>query len=338
MNQAFWKSEARGNEHGSAEPRRGMTAALALLFVTMGAVGCAGELADEGDELIDDVSQAWGPDGKNGVTPAILAAGHLGDANTFPPKVNSLQEPRPIKLCQSVVVDPLTGETVCALKAEWEKWLYAYGAGHPLTLDRYQLVRAMTHCSMEPTVTVQAPGFPGVKGMFGLYPSWRVARLEVAQRAVLSACVAAKVNAFGAEVPIGFIGPDVPQPINNPAFAYQEGAFFGDLFGKEPLMMACSGKRQSGGSYVIGKNLRVCGDVGNPCHIRALGACAGSAHLCQGWDGDGQSEHCLATTDGAGHFFKHPLTVYLQTEPKLISQDVSRCGLSGKEPCIEEPF
>jgi hypothetical protein len=336
MDQVCGKREARRDRQGSAEPWKGLTAGLALLFM-MSAAGCGGDLTIGGEEPIDSVPQEWPEDGKNGVTPAILSAGHLGDVNTFPAKINSALEPRPIKLCGSVFVDPVTGETVCILQPEWEKWLYAYGPGDPITLDRYQLLRAMTHCSMEPHAIVQAPGFPGIKGMFGVYPQWRVTRLEMSERAVLSACVAAKVNAFGAEVPIAFIGPDVPQPISDPTFLYQEGAYYGDHFGKEPRMMACSGKRQDGGSYVIGKNLRVCGEPNNKCHIAALGACAGTANMCQAWDGDGASEHCLVATDGIGNYFKSSLMVYLQVEPKILSEDPMRCGLSGKEPCNEEP-
>lgn len=337
MNHVFWESDARGNRRGSADPGKELAAGLALLLiVATGTAGCGGDPITGDEEVFDSISQAWPEDGHNGITPAILAAGHLGDVNTFPFNVNSALDNRPKNLCQSFTFDSGANAWVCVLKNEWKNWLFAYGANHAITKDRYYLTEAMVQCAMTPNVVVQVPIFPSLKGMFGLYTTWALAPLEMHEREVLSACVAAKVNAFGAVVPMAFVGPDVPQAITDPSYMYQEAAFFGDLFGKKPLMMACSGKKIGGGSYVVGKNLRVCGQPNNPCHIKALGACDAGTFVCQGWAGSGSEEHCVVASNGVGGFFKHPLTVYLQTEPALIAGDVARCGLSGVEKCDDK--
>jgi hypothetical protein len=337
MNQRFWNSEARDDRRRSADPGKGLSTGLALLAI-MGVAGCGGDPTIGDEESIDSVSQAWGPDGKNGITPAILAANYLSNVNTFAANVNSPGDQRPITLCGSLSYDTNTSTWSCGLKAEWTNWLF--GSGGPADVkNRYNLLVAMIHCSMPPSVVVHVPSFPSVKGMFGMYMSWTVAPLEMHEREVVSACVGAKVNAFGAVVPIAFVGPNVPQSIGDPSFAYQEATFFGDLFGKAPLLMACSGKKDGGGTYVVGRSLRICGEINNPCNIRALGACEAGTYVCPPGSmvGSGPDEHCTVAANGVGGVFKHSLMVYLKDEPKLLDDPiVARCGMSGKEVCDDE--
>ncbi|NUQ78244.1 MAG: hypothetical protein HUU21_32345 [Polyangiaceae bacterium] len=344
MNQVFCTGNARRDRHTTARP---VAAGLALLFLMTGAAACGGDPTLGEDEPTAEVSQAGGPPGYNGVTPAILAANHLSTIETDLATV-TVAGSDPVKLCSSVQYNINTGKYDCALKSEWGKWLFFYGGpAKVITQDRYQLLKTLIDCALPDDHVVLVPNFPSEDGMFGLYKDWVSQSIPHPYRQLLSSCAAAKVNAFGATVPIGFTGPGptgfLPDPIPDPSFMYQEATFFGDLFGPAPLLMACSGKKDGGGSYVVGKNLRVCGQIGNPCHIRALGACDGiPISFCDAWAGGpptpgmGPSEHCVSTNNGVGAHWKYPLTVYLQAEPELIVGDVARCGLKGDQPCEDD--
>lgn len=344
MNQVFCSGKARRDRQTNAQP---IFAGLALLFLMTGAAACGGDPTLGEDEPITEISQAGGPPGWNGVTPAILAANYLSTPETDLAGV-TVAGGAPAKLCDSVQYNGGTGQYECKLKYEWGMWLYYYGnAAHPITQDRYQLLRTLVDCSMPADHLVLVPGFPSEDGMFGLYKAWTSQPLSLNYRQLLSSCVAAKVNAYGVPVPIAFNGPGptsfLPDPIPDPSYLYQEATFYGDLFGYAPIAMACSGKKIGGGSYVVGKNLRVCGQVGNPCHIKALGACDGTVvSYCDGWAGTyvipgaGPSEHCVSANNGIGAHWKYPLTVYLQVEPELVVGDVYRCGLKGIDLCEDD--
>jgi hypothetical protein len=339
MNQVFCTGKAHRDRQGRAEP---IFAGLAILFLMTSAAACGGDPITGGDEPIADVSQAGGP-GWNGVTPDILAANYLSTPETDAAGV-TVSGGDPVKLCNWLKFNGNTNQFECDLNGLWGKWLYAYGnATHPITQDRYQLLRTLVDCSMPSDHLVLIPGFKSEDGMFGLYPDWVSQPLPFSYRQLLSSCVGAKVNAFGTPVPIELTGPGptsfLPDPVS-PAFMYQEATFFGDLFDPNPIIMACSGRKTGGGSYTVGKNLRICGLFGNPCHIKALGPCDGPfVSYCDAWAGSttnpgmGPSEHCISTNNGIGDHFKYGLTVYLETEPELGDGDVYRCGLKGNELC-----
>jgi hypothetical protein len=343
MNQVFCLGKAYRDRHGIVAP---IGAGLAALFLIMSAA-CGGDPMTGEDEPIATVFQGGGGAGWNGVTPEILADNHLATTSTDAAGV-TVGGGDPVKLCDSLNYNPFTNKLECSLASQWVKWLTYYGnPAHPITQDRHQLLGALIDCSMHPDILVHIPGFPSEDGMFDLYKDWVSLPLPLHYRQLLSSCVAAKVNAFGVSVAIAFNGPGptsfLPDPITDPAFMYQEATFFGDLFGSDPVVMACSGKKTGGGSYPAGKNLRICGQLGNPCHVKALGPCEGlSTSFCDSWAGSnanpgmGAGEYCVSTNNGVGDHWKYPLTVYLETEPELIDGDVDRCGLKGDQPCDED--
>jgi hypothetical protein len=297
-----------------------------------------------GDEPIAEISQAGGPSGYNGVTPEILIGGHLTPPETTPPGVTP-GGGDPVKLCDSVTYNGNTGKDECKLQGAYVKWLYAYGnAAHPTTQDRYQLLTTLIDCALPTDYDVVIPGFPNEDGMFALYKDWITQSIPSNYRQVLSSCAASKVNKYGATVGIGIVGPGptpfLPDPVDDPSFIYQEATFWGNLFDVDDRVYACSGKKAGGGSYIVGKNLRVCGQIGFDCNIIALGPCEGPyVSFCDGWagsntnQGQGGGEYCVSTNDGTGNHWKYGLTVYLKTEPQLVDGDVYRCGLKGDELC-----
>lgn len=345
MNQVFSPSSSRRDRQSSEGSGAKLLAAIALLSSITGATGCAGDPLTDWEEPVDSISQEWGPGGLNGVPPHVIPANHLSTTNTDLAGVTSGGSD-PAKLCSSYSFDSLLNKWVCVLNQPWSKWLLYYGnSSHPISKDRHQVLKALIQCALFPSDIVKLPGFAAEPGMFGLYTDWTSTSIPGPQRELLSSCFAAKINAFGVQVPIAFVGSGpgvgVDQPVLDPAFKYQEATFWGNLFGKAPLLMACSGKHISGvGTYTVGKNLRVCGDIGSPCNIKALGACGPAANRCaSGPAGSnanpslGGGEYCPTTTDGVGNMFNHSLTVYLETAPKLVVGDVYRCGLKGDQLC-----
>ena len=87
-------------------------------------------------------------------------------------------------------------------------------------------------------------------GGLGLAPDWSDRPLTQAEQELVSACVLARVNAFGVPVRISLRALDMNHP--PPALAVTEdekrtyplfeGAFFGNIFARPPQMFACSGQ------------------------------------------------------------------------------------------------
>jgi hypothetical protein len=318
---------------------------FALLCLLAKSLGCGGDPY----ETIAEVEQGWGGTGTNGITPEILAANFLDPIVTNAAGVTP-SGADPVKLCDWVGFNSSTNQVECKLEIHWHKWLFSSGpASDPGTQARHELLKGLVDCALPSDHTVLVPGFPNEDGMFGLYKDWTSTPLPIQYRQVLSACVLAKLNAFGATVGIGIIGPEpalasgLSDPIADPSFVYQEAAFWGDLFDSKPRLMACSGKKSAGGSYPVGKNLRICGEMNNKCGLIALGPCEGlSVSYCDSWAGSngipgvGGGEYCFSTNDGTGAHYKYPITVYLDTEPELVDGDPFRCGWSGKESCEED--
>ncbi len=297
--------------------RRGMKgiAVGVVLAMMMGVSGCAYEVDELGTEPVDSISQEVGREGTNGIPPTVLAGNYLAKANTDASGVTSPIHPGLIELC-----DSFDGKQ-CILNAQWEHWINPNQTNPPdnHTILRGRIVEALIEGALEPGVFVLVAGKINIEGMFGMYPGWTTSRLGLQEQQIMSAFVAIKVNAFGAAVPIGIVGPgpgaELPKPVENPSFTYQEAAFYGNLFGAQPSkMMACVGARNSGGGIVAGVADRICSDPGNPCNIVGLGSCA---VWCDVWGGVGlpTGEYCAVAKDPMGGKWQHPVTVYMRVDP-----------------------
>lgn len=288
---------------------------IAVLLAAVGVVGCGAE-APGGAEPIDSVEQDWGLNGFNGISPDCISGNFLHRSKTDEAGVTTPVDAQLTRLCEQ----PAQGG-LCELKAEWAKWLNPNGVDppEPDTVLRGQLLGAMIQCALPTDTTVLVSAGVSVRGMFKAFPGWADSSLRTDEQEMLSGCVAAKVNAFGATVPIGLVGPgpglDASTPVEDPSFHYQEAVYFGTLFGLNPVLYACTGDQNSGGNDVVGIEQRVCSQPGNPCNIQALGPC--NPFVCAGgWGNPGlpTGAYCQGAADLNGNKWAFPATVYMQVK------------------------
>jgi hypothetical protein len=225
----------------------------------------------------------------------------------------------------------------CEITGTWDTW---QNATYPV--EKGQMLKAMVRCAMPAGYQVYVPGYGGgtFVGQAGLLPGWRTSSLTNAQQEIMSGCVLAHINAYGVQVEIGILGPFDTAPLPS-GFKYMEAIFYGNLFWAGPAYIACGGIQEDGGDRVVGRNKRVCGEAGNPCRIDAIGACngtysQGSTGYCVQWQGSGDGKYCAVARDDGAKQWNYPSTVYLKTEPLLVSGPLYRCGASGSEWCTPE--
>ena len=119
-------------------------------------------------------------------------------------------------------------------------------------------------------------------GAFGLAPEWANTPLSESGRRWVSACVLGFVNALGVHVLVSVRGAQENLKATITAdernkFAYQEAAFYGDIFSTTPVAYVCRGRGGPLGSPV--RDQRVCSDASeldgySRCGMVIAGDCA----------------------------------------------------------------
>ncbi|WP_437552200.1 hypothetical protein WME97_12830 [Sorangium sp. So ce367] len=130
----------------------------------------------------------------------------------------------------------------------------------------------------------------GFQGELGLASRWgaRSGHCNADCRGWVSACMMARVNHLGETVPLSMRGKDKAlssDAAERSAFPSREGAYYGDVFARPQLRLACT----SPGSTLI---RRVCGGTGNDtegCVVDVLGDCD---DLCSREASDGSFRSC----------------------------------------------
>lgn len=118
---------------------------------------------------------------------------------------------------------------------QFEKWF----AADPAAANA--LMKYLVKCSLPLAETLTYTADDGSSyswpGMFGLAPRWASGKaIPEHEQELVSACVAAHANKYGAHVPISVLGrraDGVPLPVTGEelaAFPLREGCFFGNLF------------------------------------------------------------------------------------------------------------
>jgi hypothetical protein len=79
----------------------------------------------------------------------------------------------------------------------------------------------------------------GLRGFYGLAPSWLHASCDDVCQRWTSACLLAHTNMLEKPVEIGLVGAHPALPGPRPGFHYQEGAYYGNLF--HSALYACVG-------------------------------------------------------------------------------------------------
>ncbi|GAB4567129.1 MAG: hypothetical protein Tsb0020_19450 [Haliangiales bacterium] len=104
-------------------------------------------------------------------------------------------------------------------------------------------------------------------GSLGLAPEWASGPLSERGQALVSACLAARVNRVGRTVNVSLRHPTLPiSAVERDMFQVHEGAFWGSFFGDTPALYSC---RVDGG----GLSGRECADS-NSCGFTYVGECA----------------------------------------------------------------
>jgi hypothetical protein len=112
-----------------------------------------------------------------------------------------------------------------------------------------QLVRYAVGCALSPSQsfsfswtdsmgTVHDEFYPGE---LGLVPTWATAPLTSQGARWVSACLASRVNYYGVPVSISSRAPGALTTSSSErrTYAYEEGAFWGNVFGPAPVVFAC---------------------------------------------------------------------------------------------------
>jgi hypothetical protein len=114
-----------------------------------------------------------------------------------------------------------------------------------------QLLRYTVSCALDSTQsfsfswtdgagTTHAEVYPG---LLGLETGWATRSLSTSGERWISACLASRTNWYSTPVTISARGPvsgfNATDPAELAAYAYEEGAFWGNLFGATPRVYAC---------------------------------------------------------------------------------------------------
>ena len=155
-------------------------------------------------------------------------------------------------------------------------------------------------------------------GLMGLATTWETTPLSSSGEAWVSACLISRVNWYGAQVLLSsrgnIAGLNVIDPVERNAYTWEEGAFWGNLYGASPYAYSCSDTSNDSHSRSL---LRDCAaghldaqgqptDCGN---IHRVGSCASSCDLLTP-SGD-YYKRCQNGSGNAAQQAKAVITVFL---------------------------
>jgi len=192
-------------------------------------------------------------------------------------------------------------------------------AGLGATTDGRLLLKYTVECALPPGEklhTKRRGKNVVLKGSLGLAPAWKHEALSEVDQRWMTAYILARINAFGVAVQLSMRadrpalrdGMDAAELRN---YAFEEGAFYGNLFADPPVLYACAG---SGGvQSAPTKRLRVCTDANengtamNRCGMEMTGSCA---QVCDAHD---EHQGFYRGCSGGGHRYDEVVTVFLKT-------------------------
>jgi hypothetical protein len=175
------------------------------------------------------------------------------------------------------------------------------------------------------TWTNPTTGVPhGWAGVFGLASDWASGKpATAAERQVISACLAAHVNAYGMSVPISLsgyaaTGTLIPHTSDEwSAFPIEEGVFFGDIFGTQGAFvcqMHAPYTAAQSSSRACAFDTSVAGPSADCAPMVNVGDCSA---VCSGWKA---KDHAYQKCTWNGVVYNKPITTRIQ------SQDLFSCG------------
>ena len=195
-----------------------------------------------------------------------------------------------------------------------------------------ELLRYIYSCAMPvgaSTTMTGVAGQPGgvveLHGGLGLAGAWATGPCQESCRELVSACVLARVNAFGQPVEISMRAPAhglQASAAEQATFTEHEGAFFGNLFGHgegsswtgNGEAYACHPTSSMDNGEIVAVTHRACTRPGGYCPIEVVGACSAS---CTGEAGDYAS--CSKPGGSAAYL---PIAVYLKPVDPVCGNEV----------------
>lgn len=160
------------------------------------------------------------------------------------------------------------------------------------------------------------------RGALGLAPTWATGGLDRAGREWISACVAARTNELGVQVPLSLRARNVASlavsDSERAQFIVPESAFFGDLFANPPHVYACTLERPRAFSTWRPTG-RTCATAGcgpiealGPCHVRGRSSWA---QVCadQAANNDWVSD-CRGDSEDSSRY-QRVVTTWLRAQP-----------------------
>jgi hypothetical protein len=199
-----------------------------------------------------------------------------------------------------------------------------------------QLLKYIYSCAMPADVSTTLTGVVGqpggsvtLQGQLGLASSWATGPCDDQCRELVSACVLARVNAFGEPVEISMRAPSYglsASAAEQASFNDYEGAFFGNLFGRGDGSdftgswdaYACHPDTATDNGELIAVTHRACARPGGYCPITIVGPCSAS---CSGAEGAYTS---CAKPDGVSSY--RPVAVYLKPVDPVCGNAVCEAG------------
>jgi hypothetical protein len=200
-----------------------------------------------------------------------------------------------------------------------------------LTPQQAILWKYTARCALRPDQQLETPPGPDgatlkFKGELGLAPEWREGKCDGACQEMVSSCLAALTNQTGDHVNLSLMSAapclkDAMGPSENDlAYPYQEGAFFGNVFGGEAWV--CRGRDADKGAQLK----RFCALAPTSCSGIATfgdaGPCADACQMACTTLSDG-TQRCAAVSchDPKGHVWAHPITTYLRNRIEAGNAD-----------------
>jgi hypothetical protein len=179
-------------------------------------------------------------------------------------------------------------------------------SGLMTTADGRTTVNYLVRCALAPghsiTKTDQTGKAYTFTGQIGVAPEWETGTCGGTCERWVSACMLALVNTTGDHYPLWLVAqnPAIGWSLD-PAFPFQEGSFFGDIFTPEPYAYFCGGRdlgispipgrigsAQTSPPYVDafgagGKCLPVCTPADLPHAAEGVKACSGWNEVINVW-------------------------------------------------------
>jgi hypothetical protein len=307
---------------------------LSVTLLPLLLVGCSGEDTEDALDVVGTTAQE--ATAMNALTMNALTMNALTMNGQSAPGSGS-DEARKQLVAYKLTGYQLMSSASAAVKSALGSSVPTGAAGSPtrgqLAVD---LLKYIYSCAMPAGVSTSISGVAGqpggtvtLQGQLGLASAWATGPCQDQCRQLVSACVLARVNAFGQPVEISMRAPAyglVASAAEQATFADNEGAFFGNIFGRGQgsswtgswEAYACHPTSTAGSGELVAVTHRACARPGGYCTIDVVGPCSAS---CSGSEG----AYASCSKPGGATAYQ-PIGVYLKPVDPVCGNDLCEAG------------